>query len=545
MKHSLLLSLLFCLCFTLRAEQIWMGTIETDSLQSLQLSISAFTHTAALPGSTDDQISLLQNLFMLPSLECINEQETLRVFWVADSARPLGVYGNPAPISVLPLKRDIKTLDAYLFNAYKSKRSLQGVTTYSAPVSTNNPECVVIHDVSRTITLAPSRSLLTWFQSRQSVLSTYLPRKTDETLRLKLNPRIFADLLPPTTINSPYALLANSCEYTGLGLNPDGRGCTVTLYVQPKATSVLNALLNDMSAPKPELWNGIPENAIFSTLYTDPGKTNWGSYIDRSTTNEFSTIFADLQPFLGRDRLLYLVPTQNSEGMSFVQIAPVTNEKATRETIKKLSTRENKTGFRLKHERTRKVLDQTFERYTLTYKPAEQKTTTNAPTATPSLSVSTVMPLFLRNAILEVTLKNGHLFAVASSASTIEQECPDYPFPIQRLTLKQRIMTFSSSTNILAAGDVSILGFLRQLMAMLASTDTQSKKLFSSVTDGFQFWLTRDAKNTTALSVRLAANEIAALQKAFREDREALQDTFFTLFTNQMQPVNEAPKQKP
>jgi len=35
------------------------------------------------------------------------------------------------------------------------------------------------------------------------------------------------------------------------------------------------------------------------------------------------------------------------------------------------------------------------------------------------------------------------------------------------------------------------------------------------------------------------------LQKAFREDREALQDTFFTLFTNQMQPVNEAPKQKP
>jgi hypothetical protein len=80
---------------------------------------------------------------------------------------------------------------------------------------------------------------------------------------------------------------------------------------------------------------------------------------------------------------------------------------------------------------------------------------------------------------------------------------------------------------------------------MLASSDTQSKKLFSSVTDGFQFWLTRDADKTSALSVRLAANEIAALQKAFREDRKALQDIFFTLFTNQMQPVSEAPKQKP
>jgi hypothetical protein len=151
----------------------------------------------------------------------------------------------------------------------------------------------------------------------------------------------------------------------------------------------------------------------------------------------------------------------------------------------------------------------------------------------------------LRNAIFEVTIKNGHLFAVASSASAIDYECPDYPFPVQRLTLKQRITGFSHSANIIAAGDVCPLAFLSQLIAMLASSDTHSKRLFTSVTDGFQGWLTRDADNTTALSIRLASNEIAALQKAFREDREALQDIFFTLFTNQMKPVNEAPNQKP
>ncbi|MEI6645612.1 MAG: hypothetical protein WCP12_06210 [bacterium] len=545
MKYSFLVPILCCLCLTLRAEQLWVATIETDSLQSLQLSISAFTQTAALPGNEEDQTSLLQNLFMLPSLECINERETLRVFWVADSTRPLGTYGNPAPISVLPLKRDTKALDAYLFNAYKSKRSLLGTTTYSVPVSTNSPECVVVQDANRTITLAPSRALLAWLQAQPIGLASFLPRKTDETLRLNFNPRILAELLPLKTQDNPYTPLVHSCAYTGLGINPDGRGCTVTLYVQPKALSVLDTLLNDMPAPKPELWNAIPENAIFSTLYTEPAKTNWSAVITPSTTNAFATIFADLQPFLGRERLFYLVPTQNREGMSFVQIAPVTNENATRESIKKLATRENKTGFRLKHERTRKMLEQVFERYTLTYQPAEQQPTTNAPTATTSISVATVMPLFLRNAVLEVTLKNGHLIAVASSASTIESECPDCPFPIPRLTLKQRIMTYSSSPNIIAAGDVSTLAFLRQLIAMLASSDIQSKKLFSSLTDGFQFWLTSEANNTTALSIRLAANEIASLQKAFREDREALQDTFFTLFTNQMQPVNEAPKQKP
>jgi hypothetical protein len=498
-----------------------------------------------LPGSAEEKAILLKSFFMLPSLECINENEAFRVFWVADSTRPLGAYGNPAPISVLPLKRDIKPLDFYLLNAYTSKRSFQGVTTYSGPVSTNSPECVVIHEANRTITIAPSRDLLAWVQAQKSSLPFYVPRDTGETLRLSLNPRILADLLSVKTLSSTYARLADSCDYIGLGLNPDGRGCTITLRIQPKATSTLEALLKDMPAPKTELWNAIPEHALFSTLYTESGKTNWGTYLNHSATNEFATIFADLQPFLGRERILYLVPTRNREGMSFVQIAPVIHEGATRDAIKKLTTRENKTGFMLKHERTRKVSDQTFERYALTYQPAEPVSTTNAPQGATSVSAATIMPLFLRNAILEVTIKNGYLFAVASSASTIENECPSYPFPTQRLTLKQRVTTLSPSASIIAAGDVAPLAFLRHLIAMLASSDIQSKKLFPSVTDGFQFCLTRDADKTSALSVRLAANEIAALQKAFREDREALQAIFFTLFTNQIQPVSEAPKKKP
>ncbi len=545
MRHPFLLSLLCCLCISLQAEHVWVGTIETDSLQSLHLNISAFTQTASLPGNAEEQATLLKSFFMLPSLECINENEAIRVYWVADSTRSLGAYGNPAPISVLPLKRDIKTLDFYLLNAYRSKRSFQGVTAYSAPVSTNSPECVVIHEANRTITIAPSRDLLAWVQAQKTSLSFYAPRNTGETLRLNVNPRILADLLSAKTMSSAYSLLADSCDYIGLGLNPDGLGCTITLRIQPKATSTLDAILKDMPALKPELWNAIPEQALFSTLYTDPGKTNWGTYLNHAATNEFATIFADLQPFLGRERILYLAPTRNREGMSFVQIAPVLQDSATRDAIKKLSTRENKTGFKLKHERTRKVSEQTFERYALTYQPAESDSITNAPQAKTSVSVSTILPLFFRNAILEVTLKNGYLFAVASSANTIENECPDYPFPTQRLTLKQRITTFSPSASIIAAGDVAPLAFLRQLITMLASSDIQSKKLFPTVTDGFQFWLTREADKTSALSIRLASNEIASLQKAFREDRKALQDIFFTLFTNQMQPISEAPKQKP
>jgi hypothetical protein len=280
MRHTFLLSLLCCLCISLRAEQVWVGTIEADSLQSLQLSISAFTQTASLPGSAEEKAILLKSFFMLPSLECINENEAFRVFWVADSTRPLGAYGNPAPISVLPLKRDIKPLDFYLLNAYTSKRSFQGVTTYSGPVSTNSPECVVIHEANRTITIAPSRDLLAWVQAQKSSLPFYVPRDTGETLRLSLNPRILADLLSVKTLSSTYARLADSCDYIGLGLNPDGRGCTITLRIQQKATSTLEALLKDMPAPKTELWNAIPEQALFSMLYTEPGKTNWGTYLN-------------------------------------------------------------------------------------------------------------------------------------------------------------------------------------------------------------------------------------------------------------------------
>jgi len=536
---------LLALSSTLRAEQVWVGTLETDSLRSLHLSVNAFTQAASLPGTADEQTSLLQSFFSLPSLDCVESGEPVRVFWVADSTHPLGTQGNPAPVSILPLKRDIRPLDFYLFKAYKSKRSLMGVTTYSMPVSTNSPACVVIHETARTLTIAPTRAVLLWLQSQQALLSAYRPRQTSETLRVNLNPRILSELLPLQTLNNIYALVAQSCDYIGLGLTPEGRGCTVTLHVQPKATSELEALLNDMPSPKPEIWNAIPENALFSTLYMDPGKTNWSTYLNQSSTNAFATIFAGLQPFLGKERLLYLVPTRGREGMSFVQIAPVTNERATREAIKRLSTRENKIGFRLKFERTRSTPDQTFERYSLSYQPAVQVSNTNAPTETASVSLATVMPLFLRNAILEVTVTQGYLFAVASSASAIENECPDYPFPIQRLTLNQRLSSFTTSTNLIVAGEVCLHSFLRQLITMLVSTNLRSKALFSSVTDGFQFWLTREADNSSALSIRLSANEIAALQKAFREDREALQDIFFTLFTNQIKPVNEAPKQQP
>lgn len=547
MKKPLLTLLLLCASPSLQADNVWLATLETDSLRALQLSIRSFAQTAALPGSIEEQNNVLKPLFSLPSLDYINESDTLRIFWIADSTRPIGGDGNPAQVSVLPLKRDTKALDLYLFNTYKSKRTLQGVTTYSVPVSTNSPECVLINEADRTMTIAPTRALLNWFVLQKPLLKSFLPRSSSEMLRLSINPQIIDQfVLPKLDMQQAQDLLNRSCEYAALDLTPDGRGCTVTFRIQPKATSPLDTLLRDMSAPQPDLWNAIPENALFSALYTEPGKTNWHDYFSHAITNKLLFIFSDLQPFLGKERLIYLAPTKSKTGIRFVQIAPVVNESAAREAIKKLTTPENKTGLRIKHEQTRKTPDQTFEQYSLTYRPAAQEIAdANAPTGSTAISFATVMPLLLRNALLEVTVKDKHLFVVASSASTIEQECPDYPFAPQRLTLKQRIMTFSSSANIIAAGDLRILAFLRQILITLAPADALSQKIFTSITDGFQFWAVREPNNTYALSIRLAGNEIGALQKAFREDREALQDLFFTLFTRQMKPVTEAPQRKP
>ena len=541
-------SLLLLSCtLTLHSENVWMATLETESLRSLQLSVSAFAQMATLPGEIEEQNPLLQEFFSLPSLESIHENETIRIFWVTDKARPLGSDAKPLQISVLPLRRDTKSLDLYLFKSYKTRRTLQGVTTYTFPVATNSPECVMINEFDRTMTIAPSRDLITWFQSQKTTLKACLPQKTPDLLRLSINPQLIDQVvLPKFSIGQTRGLFSDSCLYAGIGLNFDGRGCTLTFRLQPKVGFPLDKLLRDIPEPRSDLWNGIPENALFSTLYTEPGKTNWNSYFSSSPTNELASIFADLQPFLGRERLIYLAPTKSQTSLRLVQIAPVLDESGARKAIKKLDTRENKTGFRLKHEQTRTQAAQTFEQYSLSYRTTEQPLVIkNATTNSEPISLSTLIPLFLRNARLEVSIKNNHLFAVTANTDTLEQETPDFPFPPQRLTLKQQLMTFSTSPRIVAAGDIHILSFLRKLLTTLAPAEAQSQKIFTTITDGFQFWLVQEADNTSALSLRLTGNEIAGLFKAVREDRESLQDIFFNLFTNQMKPVAEDANKKP
>lgn len=547
MKKSFVTFLLLTCTLTLHSENVWMATLETESLRSLQLSVSAFAQMATLPGQIEEQNPLLQEFFSLPSLDCINENETLRIFWVAENTRALGADAKPLQISVLPLRRETKSLDLYLFKSYKTKRTLQGVTTYSFPISTNSPACVMVNEIDRTMTIAATRDLLTWFQAQKPTLKSCLPKKTPDLLRLSINPQLVDQvLLPKLSLGQTRGLFSDSCLYAGIGLNFDGRGCTLTFRLQPKAGAPLDKLLRDIPEPRADLWNGIPENALFSTLYTEPGKTNWTAYFSSSPTNELASIFADLQPFLGRERLIYLAPTKSQTSLRLVQIAPVLDESGARKAIKKLGTRENANGFRLKHEQTRTQAGQTLEQYSLSYQTAEQLLAAKSSTTNSDpVSLSTLIPLFLRNARLEVSIKNNHLFAVTANTDTLEQETPDFPFPPQRLTLKQNLTTFSTSPRIVAAGDIHTLAFLRKLITTLAPADAQSQKIFTTLTDGFQFWLVQEADNTSALSLRLTGNEIAGLLKAVREDRESLQDIFFNLFTNQMKPVAEDANKKP
>jgi hypothetical protein len=531
---------------TLRAENSWVATLETESLRSFQLSVSSFAQMTTLPGQIEEQNSLLQDFFSLPSLEGINDNETLRVFWVADNNRPLGVDSKPLQISVLPLQRETQSLNLYLFKMYKSKRTLQGVTTYSFPISTNIPGCVLVHEMNRTMTMAPTRELLTWFQSQGANLKSWLPKKTSELLRFSFNPSLLDQfVLPQLNINQARGLLSDSCSYAGLGLNLDGRGCTLTLRLQPKTGSPLAQLLADIPEPQPNLWNGIPENALLSILYTEPGKTNWGRYFSSAATNEFTSIFADLQPFLGRERLIYLAPTKSQTSLRLVQIAPVRDEKGARAAVRKLGSRENPAGFKLKHEQTRTEAGQTFEQFSLAYQSPAEKPALAVSTNSEPLSLSTVIPLFIRKARLEVSIKDNHLFAVVANADTLAQETPNYPFLPPRMTLKQRLMSFSTSSKIVAAGDLQLLSLLRKLLTTLAPAEVQEHKIFATVTDGFQFWVVQEGENTSALSLRLSGNEIAELLKAMRDDRETLQDIFFNLFTNQMKPVSEDANQKP
>ena len=531
-----------------QAERLFVGIMEADSYQRVIYGASAFSRIADLPIALEMVNTALTKNMALPSLTGVSAQDTLRIVQSVDPALPLS-EDNPANVAIIPLADNGAALLGSFTASYKKKTALGSATLFESPSDTNLPPRVAVAIEGHHALTSPSHDALVWAWANRTRLVDAPSQNIPGTLRMLVNPQRLADLLGTRSEQAATVLnvdkLLRDFETFSFALAMDGQALALTVRGKPKEQSPLSALAAALRQPKERCWSGLPDNAFFASLSACDQPQLWDAYLGKTRVRLLRPT-ADLAPqaAFGGERLLYIAPTSDKKGLCFVQVEPVTNAAAVREAIRKLHTVDTKDGVLLKRETPRGSGDTQIETYGITLQPpAPDNGETNRPPEPSTLL--TLMSLFLKQAVLETTVANGHLITVIGPANSLENELPNLAFPEKSLTLNRKISGQDAALEgkLSLGSSLQLAALLRYIVSIMPGVKPEHLRVLPLGGDGATFGISQSADHTLTASLRFQANEIAALQRINRDGREVLQELFFQMFASQMLNL-QAPPQK-
>ena len=521
-----------------RAERTFVGILEADSYQSVIYGASAFSRVAELPVALELINATLMKNLSLPSFNGVSSTDLLRVVQTVDPTLPLA-DGNPANVALVPLS-DTGTTVLQAFSAAYEKRSEKGhFLLFENPKDTNLASRVAVAVTGHTLITSASREALVWAWDNRTRLIDAPPQSIPGTLRVLVNPQRLADILGTRSEKASSVVnldkLIRDFGTLSFSLTLEGQAVTLTLRGKPAAGSALQALQAALRPPAARLWNGSPDNAFFTSLSACDNPQLWNTYLGESHLQLLRPVtgLAPQASFTG-DRLLYLAPTKSKQGLCFVQVEPVKDAESVRQAIQKLHTLKTNDGIELTRKPQRLAGNLQIESYEVTVRPPEAPTNGSKP-EDPSLML-TMASLFLKQAVLDATVTDGHLITVLGPAETLEDELPNLAFREKALPLSRKIglqNTALDSTLYLGAS-LNVADLLRHIVSIMPGVKPEHLRVLSTGGDGATFGISRSDDQTLTASLRIHTNEIAALQRMNRDGREVLQELFFQIFSSQM-----------
>ena len=531
-----------------RAERLFVGILEADGYQSVIYGASAFSRIAEMPLAQEwVQVWLAKNL-SLPSFAGIAASEPLHIVQTIDSALPLAA-DNPANVALIPLSDDGSASLKAIAAAYKKRTPLEPVILFENPSDTNLPSRVAVAVAGRHLLTSPSRDALAWAWENRAKLIGAPPQSIPGTFRVVVNPQRFADLLGTRGEKAAAVLnvdkLLRDFETLSFSLTLEGPALAITLRGSPKKDSALDALMTAWREPSAALWNGVPDNAFFASLTTCDRPDLWEPYLGKARSRLLRPIsgLAPQSAFSG-ERLLYIVPTKSRQGLCFVQLEPVTNAAPVRAALGKLHAARTNDTVIFTPQAPRRNAGAPVETYSITLRPPAA-----GPDGKPAETsiLYTLLSLFLKKAVLETTVANGHLITVIGPENTLESELPPLAFPVKPLSLNRKIgvQDPALNENLALGASLHAVGLLRHVVSIMPEVKPEQARLLPAGGDGVSFGISLAGRTLTA-SLRVQSNEIAALQRINRDGREVLQELFFQMFAKQMmemrQPSDTPPK---
>jgi hypothetical protein len=527
-----------------RADRLFVGILETDGFQSAIYDASAFARGANLPVALEMVNAALAKNMALPSFAGVSAQEILRIVQSVDPALPLNA-DNPANVAIIPITDNGSALLGALAAAYKKRTPLPAATLFEAPSDTNLAPRVAVAIAGRHALTSPSRDALAWAWENRTQLIDAPPQRIPGTLRVLVNPQRLADLLGTRSEKAALFLnvdkLLRDFETFSFALGMDGQALALTVRGKPKPKTALSALAAALRDPQERFWRGLPDDAFFLSLSACDAPETWDAYLGKTRIRLLRPV-TDLAPSaaFGGERMLYLAPNDNKQGLCFVQVEPVTNAAVVRAAIQKLQTGESKDGVSLKRETPRRSGDTQIESYSITLQPTVDAA--GKPTETSTLV--TLLSLFLKKAVLETAVADGHLITVLGPARSLEHELPRLKFADKSLTLNRKIHGQDTALDgtLTVGSSLQLTSLLRYIVSIMPGVKPEHLRVFPSGGDGLTFGISRSEDSTLTASLRLQATELAALQKVNTDGREVLQELFFQMFTSQMMNLQPPPQ---
>lgn len=532
---------------TSRGERLFIGVLEADGYQSVIYSASAFSRYADLPLVMELVNSGLAENFLTPSFSCISPSEPFRVVQTVDPAQPRG-DNNPANVAILPLSGSETSVQQLFASAYAVHRESAPFTWYDQAKNTNAAPKVVIAISGRHLLTSTSQEAIQWAWDNRTRLIDAPAQSIPGTVRVLVNPQRFADLLGSHSDQAASVFnidkVLRDFEMFSFSLTLDGQAVALTARGKPKTGSGLDSLSQALRPPLPKLWNGLPDEAFFSSVSGCDNPQLWDSFLGKMSFRLLRPV-SDLAPqtaFSG-DRLSYLASTRDKRGLCWVSIEPLKTAEPVREAIRRLHSVPVNDGMSLTPEPPRKKGELTIETYSLSFQkpvPASQ----NEPQKSESSTFFTLMTLFLKQAVLETTVTDNYLVTALGPPLSIDDQLESLKFPEKALTLPRRIAVQDPalSGNLCQGAALMSASLLRHIVSIMPEVKPEHLRAFPLGGDGETFGISMSEDRTLTASLRFQSSEIAALQRINKDGRQVLQELVFQLFSNQLLNMPEAAK---
>lgn len=549
--NHLIASVILLAALSCRAERLFVGILEADSIRSIHYSTAAFGRVADLPLVQEQVRTRLDQALLLPAHTGIAVAAPLRIVQSVDPDT-LPAPDNPASVAIIPLADD-GTLIRQAFTAAYTQHKTQGAfTLYEAPPDTNRAPRVAVAIADRYLFTSVSLPALTWIWENRSKFLEAPPQSLPGTFRILVNPQRIADLTGARSAQAADTVnldqLLRECESLSFSLTLEGAALGLTLRATAKQGSELDTLLASWRVPSEPLWHAVPDNAFFMSLGAIDRPSLWTPFLGKQRHRLYAPTAGRLAPqAVAGDRLDYIVPTRNGKGLCWVQLLPLKNQEAARSAIRSLADTDSTTNsVAFKHLRQRESGGTTIETYTVILQqpapPTQARGATAPTTASPAIS-HILLSLLLKHAVLECAVHNGYCVVALGPEGAIDEQLPPATFTKRPLPLNRRIggQDPALTSDLTFGGLLRAAELIRHTVTIMPEVKPEQARLLPRGGDGALFGVIRNDRTLTA-SLRVQANEIAALQRLNREGRAVLQEVFFQIFAAQMMESKKAPE---